>query len=343
LYGSSEIDFSLLHEVIESLLRHCPGTLYIHSSPRGPSVPKSPYVLLDEVKETLSKDNLSGKNRFEGDVASSWKKTHTLLKHTCIGDSSKRSKKLEYLYGGEHSPTGMSLLVRLFCFLPSRMTLLTECAARSIHFERKSSQPINRRYVENYAKKVNLRFETALQYVSLRRANFEKTDKPRWNPDAAHPDRNPFAGVFSWLADEKVGNVTKIFTVTVDDLVPFPHTDEAIKTALQKFEIVTWDWRKLDICSETIFKTAPMVQHLYLHWSGNEAVLMSWICDDGLSKLTKVRWRPDFANHFECHLDILLASRLTELCCQLESITITTHLGVGRVFARFCAELTRTR
>jgi len=169
---------------------------------------------------------------------------------------------------------------------PSRYAADCEgVAARSIHFERKSSKLINRDYVENYAKRVNLPFETALQYVSLRRAPSEKPDN--WHPDAGHRDRNPFAEVFSWLAGKQVA---KIFKVTIDDLVLYPHTDDAIKEALKSFGIVTWDWRKMDICSEIIFEAAPQTRHLYLHWSGNAAVLRSWACDDGLFKLTKVHW-----------------------------------------------------
>lgn len=91
----------------------------------------------------------------------------------------------------------------------------------------------------------------------------------------------------------------KIFSVEVDDNGPDPHTNTAIRKSLRDwneveksyrdFEIEVWNWKKIDICSETIFNAAPMASKVYLYSSGNTAVLRGWACCSGLPKLSNVR------------------------------------------------------
>jgi hypothetical protein len=43
------------------------------------------------------------------------------------------------------------------------------------------------------------------------------------------------------------------------------------------------------MCSATIKRAAPNVRHVSLYASGNNAVLRSWSCKEGLAELKKVR------------------------------------------------------
>jgi hypothetical protein len=148
--------------------------------------------------------------------------------------------------------------------------------------------PINKSFVASLSETVKFEFDSALEYVSVRH------DEPQKASNAAvgsspPVDRNPYQGVFEWLRSPM--KVKKIFKVIVEDLGPYPHTDEAIKAALEEFEVEKWDWRKFDICSKTILKAAKETRELYLQSSGNEAILRSWSCKHGLAELTKVTTR----------------------------------------------------
>ncbi len=146
---------------------------------------------------------------------------------------------------------------------------------------------INKDFVKTLSRTVKFKFDTALEYVSLRHDILETTSNPLCSParDTTTQDRNPYKGVFDWL--HKEFHIEKIFKVIVEDLVPYPHTDQAIMEALQPFNVEKWDWRKLDICSQTIIDAAKETRELYLHSSGNKAVLRSWGCKSGLAKLAK--------------------------------------------------------
>jgi hypothetical protein len=83
--------------------------------------------------------------------------------------------------------------------------------------------------------------------------------------------------------------VSRIFKVIVVDDGETPHSDQAIEVALKPFKIEIWDWKKIDICSETIVRAAgDYVRIVYLYSSGNNAVLRSWSCEAGLVNLPMV-------------------------------------------------------
>ncbi|EHL02277.1 putative Subtilisin DY [Glarea lozoyensis 74030] len=63
-----------------------------------------------------------------------------------------------------------------------------------------------------------------------------------------------YASVFEWL---KGKGIWKIFRVRVDDICPRPHGDSFIEAALSGFQLDEFDWRKLDIGSDTIINGAP--------------------------------------------------------------------------------------
>lgn len=165
-------------------------------------------------------------------------------------------------------------------------------------------EAVDSQYVELLTNCPSLRYETALEYVSLPTVILEKNVvepevKPVTNsvsgegqqkePVDKSEDFDLYTKLFRWLRDEKM--VNKIFKVMVDDLGPNPHSDEAIIEALEGLGVETWDWKKIDICSSTILRAAKGVKVLHLYSSGNNAVLRSWACEDGfgLANLKEVR------------------------------------------------------
>jgi hypothetical protein len=71
----------------------------------------------------------------------------------------------------------------------------------------------------------------------------------------------------------------------VDGLKDPPHSDSAIEDCLRSFEVEILDWRKVDLCLETILTACRNVRQLYLRWSGNRAVLRAWSEPEGLPRL----------------------------------------------------------
>lgn len=86
--------------------------------------------------------------------------------------------------------------------------------------------------------------------------------------------------------------------VEVGDLGPRPHGKAAIrccftgwgcsKSPTNDFHVEVWKWKKLDICSDTIFIAAPSSRDVYLYSSTNTAVLWGWASESGLCRLTRV-------------------------------------------------------
>ncbi|KAF2968969.1 hypothetical protein GQX73_g4638 [Xylaria multiplex] len=117
------------------------------------------------------------------------------------------------------------------------------------------------------------------------------------------PEENPNLGSSSLVAvfDEiaKAG-VRNILRLHVEDRSDRPHTDSAIERSIRGCDSTTsnnerheaigvelWDWRKVDISVEVIAFAAPGVEHVHLYWSGTQAVLRGWSCDEGIPRLYK--------------------------------------------------------
>lgn len=66
------------------------------------------------------------------------------------------------------------------------------------------------------------------------------------------------------------------------------HSDEVIERALSSFNVITWNWKQYDICTDTILTAAPNVKELYLYSRGNKTVLLCWSGADGLGRLKEV-------------------------------------------------------
>lgn len=136
-------------------------------------------------------------------------------------------------------------------------------------------------------------FEDVLQYVALPNirvqtrppiVNSSRISKKPLNADGK--GRNDMTYLFKFLRDKKVKRVIRVI---VDDLEEPAHSDEAIENALGGLKVEVWDWRKTDLCSETILAAAPDARDVSLYWSGNNAVLRSWSESGGLPLLRKLK------------------------------------------------------
>ena len=82
-----------------------------------------------------------------------------------------------------------------------------------------------------------------------------------------------------------LGDVTTIFKVTVEDLRDPPHSDMTIEECLRNRKVEIWNWKKLDMCPDVIFRAAPGLKELHLYWSGRNVVLRGWMEETGLCRL----------------------------------------------------------
>ncbi|KAB2568871.1 hypothetical protein DBV05_g12452 [Lasiodiplodia theobromae] len=144
-----------------------------------------------------------------------------------------------------------------------------------------------------------LHFEDTLQYVKipfLRAEKSVRTSSLKLSPRTSSKGRDDYLAVFKWLKDK---GVKRIVDLEVDDYKEFfpgdekavpSHSDEAIEKALVGIEVLrSWTWRKPDLSSELIFRRAPEISQLTLHWSGNDAILRSWSEVEGLRKLQNLK------------------------------------------------------
>jgi len=119
--------------------------------------------------------------------------------------------------------------------------------------------------------------------------------RPKDNRGAGRTD---LGIIFRWLRSYP-NNVEKIIKLIVDDRQHPAHSDEEIENAVKPFKVEIWDWRKVDLCGETIAAAADEARQVNLYWSGNNAVLRGWSDPEGglarLKNLTKVIVFPESA------------------------------------------------
>lgn len=58
---------------------------------------------------------------------------------------------------------------------------------------------------------------------------------------------------------------------------------------VRDFGVEELNWRRLDLCLETIAELSPTLSVLHLYSSGNWAALSHWMSNDGLVNLRNVR------------------------------------------------------
>jgi len=133
------------------------------------------------------------------------------------------------------------------------------------------------------------KFDHVLQYVGFRRLEFTSPKLPpregeimATSPTATGKGRTDMEIPFTWLHEKGVTNIIKVI---VDDLEPPCHKDESIQKALREFEIEILDWRKLDLCPDTICRSCPCLREVHLWWSGNNGILRAWSEPEGLARL----------------------------------------------------------
>lgn len=156
----------------------------------------------------------------------------------------------------------------------------------------------------------HMSFDNVLRYVTFRRIELQKPLQPATEsrllnklPQKPKPGRgrDDLTFFFEWLYKKKVRHILK---VTVDDLEDPPHSDQAMVECLKRFEIETLDWRRVDLCPETLNHACQNVRELYLRWSGNRAVLRAWGEPEGLPRLPKLEkvhlvWNPEQVNMYQ--------------------------------------------
>ncbi|RSL83236.1 hypothetical protein CEP51_004660 [Fusarium floridanum] len=137
----------------------------------------------------------------------------------------------------------------------------------------------------------HMNFDQVLRYVSFRRIELQKPPAPsresrltklrpaRLKTGRGRSDLTVF---FGWLRRKGVKHILKVI---VDDLKDPPHSDSAIEDCLRPFKVEILDWRKVDLCPETILTACRNVRQLHLRWSGNRAILRAWSEPEGLPKL----------------------------------------------------------
>ncbi|KAK6542308.1 hypothetical protein TWF694_006268 [Orbilia ellipsospora] len=313
------IDWNFLHKIIKIMILKCPGSIY-HSFPKEMETSTIPqtttYSLLKEsnslrdkfaeqvlkAKIKKSKDetrleNGDGELRLQGKEAQmeiylEWRKrTEYLLKLTCIGDYSKsHTEKINYLYSNNQP-------ARLICL---NLSLQTSMSLDSSYVDRVRGAPA-------------MEFEEILESVCLPQ-KWHQLENPNGKKSHSNGSRlsednrkgqnqDPYIAIFEWLRKDK--RVQKILRVEVDEIgdagnspIILPHSNYAIRKCLQGFDIEELDWKKFDICGNTIFEavapkssqkgplpTTPALKRLHLYSSGNTAVLRGWANDDSLAKL----------------------------------------------------------
>jgi hypothetical protein len=128
-----------------------------------------------------------------------------------------------------------------------------------------------------------------LQYVALPSLQVEKAPvhaKLKKQQQQDGNGRRDMEFLFDFLREKYVKRVIRVI---VDDTNDPPHSDESIEKCLGGLGVEVWDWKKIDLCSETILTAAPDVTEVSLYWSGNNAVLRSWSDREGLNLLSKLK------------------------------------------------------
>lgn len=143
-----------------------------------------------------------------------------------------------------------------------------------------------------------LDFENILQYVDVPMiSSTEQVANQRSKPLRSRiqqdgDGRTDVQAVFELLRHK---GVQTILEITVDDLGHPAHSDSAIEKALcwgnppQTMNVEVWNWKKVEISPDLIFKVASDVTSVQLYWSGRNAVLRAWSEEEGLPKLARLR------------------------------------------------------
>ena len=126
----------------------------------------------------------------------------------------------------------------------------------------------------------DIRFESVLRYVKFP----DMSQEPK--PKNQISDREDVSSVLLWLRRKGVKIILKLI---VPDCILIPFDEDKIPMSVKGFGIEQLNWRRLDLCIESIMGMASTLTSLHLYSSGNWAVLCHWVSEGGLAKLEKVR------------------------------------------------------
>ncbi|KAI0969672.1 hypothetical protein F4678DRAFT_473528 [Xylaria arbuscula] len=152
---------------------------------------------------------------------------------------------------------------------------------------------ISEDYLDRLSK--HLQFESILKYVALPKLTLESNTVVRRKRGEQPPRRRGLSNlvtVFDWLRKNHVEKIVKV--MVIDDADP-SHSDASIEEALHDFGVEIWDWKKLDLSTDVIWratnapgnKDVSVVREISLYSTGNNAVLMGWASPQGLTNKKK--------------------------------------------------------
>ena len=122
-------------------------------------------------------------------------------------------------------------------------------------------------------------FESTLHHVAVQRMILTP-------PSSSDAGRTDMEILFKLLRDKEVRHIVKLIVI---DLEKPAHSDMSIENCLSGFKTIEiFDWRKIDICPQTIIKACPAVVELHLYWSGTNGILGAWSAIDGLATLPRL-------------------------------------------------------
>ncbi|EPS42019.1 hypothetical protein H072_4034 [Dactylellina haptotyla CBS 200.50] len=308
----SKVKHELLYRTIKILVKLQPNSIYFKATENAikQARNRTAYDLLRDLKGTVAKHT---------EAYTYLTKAENFLKKTCIqhmdliAPNGEPIDKVKYLYSDKI------------------------ISGRRLDFDltHDISSIIDEEYIDILREKAAIQFETILECVKLpyRSPPPMVTEPP---PDPEELERyhaeDPYISVFRWLRGD--GKVEKIFKIEIDDIGDdplnsslLPHSNFAIRTCLNEdfapvdaksseleaskekkgLGVEIWDWKKLDICSDTIRQAAPKVKELKLYSSGNTAVLKAWACAEGLRNLKSLQ---------KVHVTIYPKNRRDEVDCK---------------------------
>ncbi|KAF4997527.1 hypothetical protein FDECE_12057 [Fusarium decemcellulare] len=134
---------------------------------------------------------------------------------------------------------------------------------------------------------LSVEFESTLSFVDI-----PIPDLPQVREDhfTGAPTRDEAQRILRWLYDQK--QVTGIYELRVRDSLFIPHSEQVIKSCLDKFNIEVLDWERLDLSLEPLRDTCKNLKHLTLYGSSWSS-LQYWTSEEVIalfdSIFTKIR------------------------------------------------------
>ena len=144
----------------------------------------------------------------------------------------------------------------------------------------KEDSRIHSGFVNKDGAPCDLKFESVLRYVAFPDLS------QGYKPPSQVKDREEVPLLLKWLRTKGVKTILKLI---VPDCFWNPLHEDRVHECVNDFGIEELDWRRLDLCIETIMELSPTLSVLHLYSSGNWASLSHWMSKDGLVNLKNVR------------------------------------------------------